>query len=265
MRLIFQISPTLKRKLGKTGYEYLAASSHAVRWPFMNYGFLDPNARPTTPHSLSETDHPYIQLYRHLLNGIDLHGLDVLEVGCGRGGGCGFIARYLKPRSVVGLDVARRNIAICNRLYSLAPLVFLNGDAEALPFYGSTFDIVINVESSLCYGSMAGFLSEVTRVLRPGGYFLFADFRDAADVTTLLNQLRLSGLSMVKQRTITEYILAALERENDAKRAMILTEIPWIFRWPFRELVGVKGGIMYKGFRSGRLEYLSAILRKADS
>jgi SAM-dependent methyltransferase len=56
----------------------------------------------------------------------------------------------------------------------------VQGDAEALPFDDGSFDAVINVESSHNYPDLAKFLSEVARVLRPGGHFSHVDvFTDA--------------------------------------------------------------------------------------
>jgi hypothetical protein len=43
---------------------------------------------------------------------------------------------------------------------------------------------------------------------------------------------------------------------------MIQAEIPLGLRRLFGEFVGVKGGMMYKGFRNGRFEYISAVLCK---
>ena len=59
------------------------------------------------------------------------------------------------------------------------------GDAENLPFEDNSFDAIINVESSHCYGNVEQFLREVHRVLRPGGDFLFVDLRGAQKLVEL--------------------------------------------------------------------------------
>ncbi|MEE4247851.1 MAG: methyltransferase domain-containing protein [Kangiellaceae bacterium] len=60
------------------------------------------------------------------------------------------------------------------------------GDAENLSnIRDGIIDILINVESSHCYGNMPAFLREVERVLKPGGYFSFADFRGTDQVNEL--------------------------------------------------------------------------------
>jgi ubiquinone/menaquinone biosynthesis C-methylase UbiE len=57
------------------------------------------------------------------------------------------------------------------------PLDFVRGDAQNLHFPDQSFDAVINVEASHIYPNLERFLGEVARVLRPGGHFLYADFR----------------------------------------------------------------------------------------
>src|SRR5204863_875878 len=113
-----------------------------------------------------------IQLYHHLARTVNMDGARVLEVGCGRGGGCSYLARYQQPASVLGIDFSAKAIAFCNRVHAVPGLTFQQGDAESLPCETGTFDVVLNVESSHCYGSVPAFLGEVFRVLRPGGYFL---------------------------------------------------------------------------------------------
>lgn len=59
----------------------------------------------------------------------------------------------------------------------------MEGRAERLPIRDASVDILLNVESSHLYADMDAFLREVFRVLKPGGYFCWADLRDSALVT----------------------------------------------------------------------------------
>jgi ubiquinone/menaquinone biosynthesis C-methylase UbiE len=116
----------------------------------MNYGWadLDPEAKEL---HLNENDEAYrycIQLYHYITSVIDLRGKDVLEVGCGRGGGASFIMRYLKPNSLVGVDITTNAIRFCNQHYDIKGLSFVLNNAESLQFNDNTFDVVINIESS---------------------------------------------------------------------------------------------------------------------
>ena len=129
---------------------------------------------------LAESDEPNrfrIQLYHRTATQADLSGKRVLEVGCGHGGGASYLMRTLHPASYTGLDLNPAGIAFCRKRHNLAGLEFVHGDAENLPFPDQSFDAVINIESSLHYPRFPRFLAEVARVLRPGGHFLYADFR----------------------------------------------------------------------------------------
>ena len=48
---------------------------------------------------------------------------------------------------------------------------------KACRFPIDSYDAVVNVEASHLYPDVPRFLAEVARVLRPGGHFLYADFR----------------------------------------------------------------------------------------
>lgn len=263
---VARFSPDIKRSGLRILYEYLASKYREPDWAFMNYGFVDPDprAQPPTLLSTDEKDRYCIQLYNHVVGAVDLQGLDVLEVGCGRGGGCSYISRYLQPRSVVGIDISERAIALCRRHHPHPGLSFRQGDAESLPFPDAAFDVVVNVESSHCYGSMPRFLSEVRRVLHPNGYFLFADRRFSYEVAWLREDLRASAMQVIKEETITQGVVAALDRDSDRKRALIRQKAPrlWLFRGWFEQFAGLKGSRPYRDLVSGRKEYLSFVFRK---
>ena len=61
-------------------------------------------------------------------------------------------------------------------------------------FADNSFDILINVESSLYYPRVESFLREVVRVLKPSGYFLYADIRFVEEIEIWKKQLQLLKL-----------------------------------------------------------------------
>ena len=119
----------------------------------------------------------------------------VLEVGCGRGGGAAFLTALHTPARYTAVDFSPAAVALAARLHAAAAprLSFAVGDAERLAFGDASFDVVVNVESSHCYGDVPAFLREMARVLAPGGRFAFADFRGTADCLVLEAQLRAAG------------------------------------------------------------------------
>src|ERR1700752_4130464 len=101
----------------------------------MNYGFVPPpGAEPLVLRSDDEPDRYWIQLYHQVAGAIALTGRSVLEVGSGRGGGASYVARYLGPRSLVGVDVSNSAVALCKERHHAPGLSFRQGDAEQLPF-----------------------------------------------------------------------------------------------------------------------------------
>src|SRR4051794_24506454 len=107
----------LRQLAWRACYEMLAARVRQPEWAFMNYGFapLTPTGAPLHLELADEPDRYCIQLYAHVLDGVDLAGADVLEVGSGRGGGASWISRYLGPRSTTGVDFAASAVALSRR------------------------------------------------------------------------------------------------------------------------------------------------------
>jgi ubiquinone/menaquinone biosynthesis C-methylase UbiE len=264
---VFSLSPAIGVAVVKLWYRYLTHIDRNHEMTFMNYGYADtdPDAPLPALDREDEGNRYCIQLYQHLTTGVDLKGRDVLEIGCGRGGGASFIARYLKPASLTGIDIATRAIDSCKRHFGTAGLTFARGDAVTLDFGPDSFDAFINVESSQYYRSVPRFLSEVRRVLKPDGWFLFADFRKREEMPALRRQLVEAGFEMVRETNITDNILRALEVDNERKLALIHKRVPWLFRKAFKEFAGTPGSATYESFSEARWEYSSFIMKRCEN
>jgi ubiquinone/menaquinone biosynthesis C-methylase UbiE len=261
--LVFDVSPSLGRVFVRLWYQIITRFDPTRAMTFMNYGYADADGSARLALDPADEVNRYcIQLYHHLTSAVDIEGRDVLEIGCGRGGGSAFIARYLKPGSVTGVDIAHKAVDFCNSHYSVPGLSYVQGDAETLEFPDASFDVVINVESSHYYRSMARFLCEVRRVLRPGGHLLLVDFRSRRDVPKWRAQFGTSGFEVVREETITTNIFRALVLDNQRKLDLIHEHVPWLFRKVFKEFASTQGTSSYESFRHAHWEYLSFILRK---
>lgn len=258
------LSPGVKRFTWLRLYQYMARNYPTADWTFMNYGF-QPGYKSETPvlDEEDECNRYFIQLYHYVATGANIEGKQVLEVGSGRGGGASYIKRYLHPMSMIGIDFSERAINFCRERHQVEGLSFRQGDAESLPFEDATFDTVVNVESSHCYGSMEKFVAEVYRVLRPKGYFLFADLRNRDTSEKLQAQLTSSGLRVLKKVDITGNVLSALDAYNEKKLALIqnILSAAW-FRKPFQEFAGAKGSQIYKRFKDRTMVYHHYVLEK---
>jgi SAM-dependent methyltransferase len=259
------VSPPLRRMLWRWWYSKLARQIATERWTFMNYGFApaDGTGMNLTLESGDEPDRLCIQLYELVSRAANLNGTDVLEVGSGRGGGASYLARAHRPAHMTGVDFSPQAVAFCTERHKdAANLKFLVGDAEALPFPDASFDAVVNVESSHCYGDVGRFFSEVRRVLRPGGWFLFADLRSDKDGSALEATLRQQPWQSVEKEEISKGVLKALELDDVRKRTMIEQIIPPRLRPLFEEFAGLTGSKVYRGLQSGDLVYLRFASRK---
>lgn len=255
------LSP-VRRFFWRRCYQYLAEHYGDCGWKFMNYGYQGMGQPMLLPED--EPDRYCIQLYHHLIQSLDLEGRSVLEVSCGRGGGCSYIRRYARPRRVVGLDFASNAVRMCRKCHRMAGLTFQVGDAERLPFEDRTFDAVLNVEASHCYGSVDVFVSHVSRVLRPGGHFLMADFRNPEEMGLLRQTFAASSLSLAQEKDITANVVQAMTLDSSRKKSMVDRAVPYWLRKSISEFAGLEGSRILKRFRSRERVYSSFVLRKGD-
>src|SRR5260370_11199329 len=257
-----RVSPQFRRFMMKSWHETVVVPERERDITFMNYGYSGvDNSRSEISMNDGEQANRYcIQLYHHVAAAIDLSGKDVVEVGSGRGGGASYIARYLRPRSMKGVDFSRNAIEFCRQHYTVDGLSFLQGDAENLPLADNRVDAIINLESSHCYGSMTKFLSEVYRVLRPDGHFLFSDHRDRDKLDLLREQLKDSGLRLVKETDITRNVVAALDLDNDRKQRMIAKKCPRVLRREAEEFAPSKSSRAYGKFKARYTRYPTFVL-----
>jgi len=231
----------------------------------MNYGYVPAASEPALAlEGVDEPDRLCIQLYHHVASATELLSREVLEVGSGRGGGASFLTRYHRPARMTGVDFSRDAVALASQRHAgVANLSFLAGDAEALPFPDASFDIVINVESSHCYGHVDRFFAEAVRVLRPGGWFLYADCRGDADMAKLHTLLATQpAWTQVGHEDITGAVADAMEADDQRKRALIREFISPRFQPLFGEFAGLVGGQMYEGFRTREILYHRFAFRK---
>lgn len=250
----------LRQRLWHVCYELLARRVRRPEWAFMNYGFAP--VGPAVALALDpadEDDRFCIQLYEHVVSG-DLTGLDVLEVGCGRGGGASYLSRYRGPRSTTGVDLAAAAVETCTRERGGPGLRFATGDAQHLPFPAGSFDVVVNVESSHCYDSVPEFLAEVRRVLRPGGRFFWADQRPARDVERTRGWFRASGLRVDEEHDITAEVVRALELDSDRKLGLVRAWFPRVAHPALARFAALPGSRSHRAFRRRSTRYLAAAL-----
>jgi ubiquinone/menaquinone biosynthesis C-methylase UbiE len=255
-----------KYRLMVAWYEFVALLDRKGEVLFMNHGYAP---KPGTeghlfiPPDLERFRYP-IQLYDLIGRRVDWEDKDALEVSSGLGGGTLWISRTYSPKSLTGLDIAASAVHKCTKRYGPLGISFRTGDAQSMPFGDASFDIVINVESSLNYPDVPAFLSEVERVLRPGGHFLFADYRSRSKMEKLKPLLADMRLETVMLEDVTDGILRGLDHDEARKKELIGRIIPRFLRGTVSKFAGVGHGDAseYAKFAMGHKAYIAAVFRK---
>lgn len=256
-------SPKFWIQTSKYLYGYLNHRlENAPEITFLNYGYAPLNGERITLDSKDEINRVYIQLYHSVAGGVDLRGLNVLEISCGRGGGAKYIKQYLKPRFMVGVDLAKKALTFCRKNHVAEGLRFACGNALDMPVAEGSVDAVVNIEASHDYPDLPRFLSEVKRVLKPRGHFLYTDFRKKKYCGHWREQLMASGLTLVQEEDISRNVLKGLEQNTEHNSTLIRKLAPWLLRPVFYQFAGVKGSYVYKGFDSDKMKYVRYVFRK---
>ena len=256
------IFPRLKPKLWQWLYNKIASFDKAFNFLFMNYGYSNPQIPPLTLDTGDEKFRYAIQLYDHVLDGLEINNKDVLEVGCGRGGGGSYILRYKKPLFYVGIDLSEKAIHRCQQQHRFANAKWLQGSAEAIPVFNESVDIVVNVESSHCYPSMELFLKEVKRTLRSKGYLAFCDLRPLSSIETLDHIIHQSGFKIINKEFITPFVVNALDAFSHTRQHQISSTFRSIFHRAINDFAAIKNTGVYNKLVNGELIYVSYLLQK---
>lgn len=137
-----------------------------------------------------------------------IKGNAALDVATGTGNTALAIAPFVER--VIGLDMATKMLEQA-RMRALeeghANASFLEGSAEALPFPDSSFTLVTSRHAPHHFWDAPKFLSEVARVLKPGGRFVMADqvTLEAKNKPWVDEYQRTRDPSHFTQRTVDEW------------------------------------------------------------
>lgn len=119
-----------------------------------------------------------------ILEGTDLTGRDVMDIGCGIGGIDVLLAREYGAKSVTGLDIEepliRRSRERAEKSGLSDRLAFKLVEPGPFPFAEASFDAVFSKDSMIHIPDKPALFTDVLRVLRPGGIFLASDWMQSA-------------------------------------------------------------------------------------
>jgi SAM-dependent methyltransferase len=111
-------------------------------------------------------------LHRYFLARDLGRGRDVLDIASGEGYGAAILAQV--ARSVIGVDISEQTVRFAARNYRKDNLSFRVGDARNIPLPDAAVDVVVSFETIEHLSEHEQFLSEIKRVLRPGGLLVMS-------------------------------------------------------------------------------------------
>lgn len=170
-----------------------------------------------------------------VLEGLNLAGREVLDIGCGSGGVTLHLARRHGAARVVGFDVEAPVIDYARRRAATQGLgdrvSFVHGAPGPFPFPDESFDLVFSKDALLHVPDKDALLREIFRILRPGGWFAASDWmigHDGPPSSEMSAYIAAEGLS---------FTMASPERYIDAMRRAGFRELRTIDRNPwYREV-----------------------------
>ncbi|MCK4867225.1 MAG: methyltransferase domain-containing protein [Alphaproteobacteria bacterium] len=185
-----------------------------------------------------------------ILEGLDLTGLHVLDIGCGTGGIALSLAADYGAAKVIGVDVEDPVLATANRRAAAKGLAdrveFVKVTAGPLPFGDGEFDLVFSKDSMIHIPDKEALFADVFRLLKPGGWFAASDWlssHDGEPTPVMKRYMEAEGLS---------FDLGSPERYREALAAAGFTDIAvvnrneWYCGVARRELAELEGPLYEK-------------------
>ena len=225
----------------------------------MNFGL----ALDEEIHLEKEDEHERLQfqMYHYITKSIEIRNKNIVEVGCGRGGGCYFLDSYREPRSVVGVDISTGNIKIAKRISTHPGVLFFQGDAENLKLSKDSVDVVLNLESCHLYPHPGKFIGNVHSILKKKGHFVLCDILDEKREKEIKELLLFHQFAIVREEDITDQVIRSMEADNERKLKLVknIWFLPERFNY---EWAGIIGSSNFNRFKQGKVKYKLFVLQK---
>lgn len=238
----------------KALYWYISTVDKKKEITLMNYGYHDTNEKIEL-QSKDEVNRYSIQLYHRLAKMVDIKDKAFVEVGSGRGGGIAYITERFKPASALGIDLDSKATEFGNSHYQLKGLSFKQGNAKNLELPDNSVDVIFNVESSHRYEHMEQFLNEVYRCLKPGGSFLYTDFRFSDKMDDLKQLLAKFDFIKFDEQLINNEVLKSLELDSERRIALVERHAPLFLGKYLHDFAGSAGSPTFNDIKSGKIIY----------
>ncbi|MFM0354489.1 glycosyltransferase [Paraburkholderia nemoris] len=120
---------------------------------------------------------------------------DVLDIASGEGYGSSILARL--ARSVIGVDISEEAVRHAQQKYRDQNLEYRAGSAAQIPLADASVDLVVSFETIEHHDQHEAMMSEIKRVLRPGGLLVMSspDKRVYSDIPGFSNPYHVKELT----------------------------------------------------------------------
>jgi phosphoethanolamine N-methyltransferase len=179
-----------------------------------------------------------------IVQGLDLEGARVLDIGCGTGGPAVVLARD-KGARMTCIDVEPQLIARGHRLAAEAGvadrIAFRLVEPGPLPFEAAAFDAVFSKDALIHIPDKKALYQETLRVLRPGGVFAASDWLSGAGAAEDPAFRRYVELGHLTFTMATAEETAAIMREAGFEAVTTVDRNAWYAEVSAREAAAIAG------------------------
>jgi ubiquinone/menaquinone biosynthesis C-methylase UbiE len=141
-------------------------------------------------------------------------GLKWIDIGCGNGAFTELLVERCAPIDVQGIDPSEGQLAFARMRPAARLAKFQNGDAMALPFAASVFDVAVMALVVVFIPDPAKGMDEMVRVVRPGG--LVATYvwdmieEGGFPLDPILGEMRATGIAFPRPPQVDKSRMEAL-------------------------------------------------------
>lgn len=182
-----------------------------------------------------------------LLEGSDIAGCTLLDIGCGLGAIDELLVRKYGAASVVGVDVDPSLLATMRdrieRAHLAERIQGVQVTGGPLPFADSNFDVVFSKDSLVQIPDKPAIFDEVLRVLRPGGRFIASDWLRGGGAEFSADMLEFFRLEGIAYNMATLAESAAALRTAGFEAVEIRDRHDWYLDLAQRELQAMEGAL----------------------
>ncbi len=141
-------------------------------------------------------------LHRYAIAAEICKGLDALDIASGEGYGSNLLS--FSAGKVTGVDISKETVTAAAQKYRRDNLVYKEGSAAAIPLADNAVDVVVSFETIEHHDQHGKMLSEIKRVLKPGGILIMSspDKKYYTDVPGYNNPFHVKELYFEEFKTL---------------------------------------------------------------